>query len=141
MSCFNTSAGSKALLLKAAGIQNIDRSALISLRAADEMRRKSATQKITKYINVGVRTKKLEKEAVASSKEHYHLGGLTSEGERTAPQKPKRSQISKGTKKEKVDLELSWHHHQMKYSACQNDLEHSYIFRNFRLLFLSSGRN
>ena len=37
VACFNTGAESKALLLKAAGIQNISRSTLISLRASDEL--------------------------------------------------------------------------------------------------------
>lgn len=106
VSCFNTGAGSKALLLKAAGIQNVGRSTMISLRAADEVRRKSATQKITQKYKCWRWNKKItKKKAVASSKQHYQPGGFTSEGEKTAPQKRKREQTSKGAKKQKFDLE------------------------------------
>ena len=106
VACFNTGAGSKALLLKAAGIKNIGRSTLISLRATDEMRRKAATQKITQKYRSWRWSKKLtKKKTVASSKEHYQPGGFTSEGEKAGPQKRKSRQTSKGAKKQKLDLE------------------------------------
>ena len=104
VSCFNTGAGTKAVILRAAGIQDVGRSTMISLRAADKLRTKAAIQKITKKYKSWRWSKKLtKKKEIASSREHYQSGGFTSEGEKTVPKKRKMKQKSKRAKKHKLE--------------------------------------
>ncbi len=103
--CFNTGAGSKALILKAAGVENVGKYSLASLQEEDHIRQVSASQKITKkYKYWRINKKKSKKNSNKSLMEHYEPGAFDSRGEKSvASKKRKMDDVSSFRKRNKSE--------------------------------------
>ena len=73
--CFNTGAGSKALILKAAGIKEVGQHSLTALQKEDHLRQVSASQKIMrKYKNWRINKKRSKNRNHKFLMDHYDPG-------------------------------------------------------------------
>ena len=78
---FNTGAGSKKALLRAAGIENVGLNTLRMLQREDEIRKKSTSQKISKkYKLYRIKKKTMKKKAVKGTRKDYEAGGFDNQG-------------------------------------------------------------
>ncbi|XP_065065605.1 uncharacterized protein LOC135691614 [Rhopilema esculentum] len=107
--CFNTGAGSRALMLKEAGIEDIGEESLKSLQKEDHIRQISAAQKVTsKYKSWRISRKRTKTNMKRSEKEHYEPGAFDSRGEKPiSTKRRKRNQYSDCSKQNKVDQSVS----------------------------------
>eukprot|EP00795_Rhopilema_esculentum_P017295 gene17295-8873_t len=107
--CFNTGAGSRALMLKEAGIEDIGEESLKSLQKEDHIRQISAAQKVTsKYKSWRISRKRTKTNMKRSEKEHYEPGAFDSRGEKPiSTKRRKRNQYSDCNKQNKVDQSVS----------------------------------
>ena len=81
MGTFNTGAGSKKALLRAAGIENVGLNTLRMLQREDEIRKKSTSQKISKkYKLYRIKKKTMKKKAVKETRKNYEAGGFDHQG-------------------------------------------------------------
>ena len=102
--CFNTGAGSKALILKAAGIKMIGQNTLKELQKEDNSRQKSASQKVSqKYRRWRLNKIKTKKLSRSTLKKHYDSGAFDSMGERSYSLKRKGKPVVGKDKKQKLD--------------------------------------
>ena len=105
--CFNTGAGSRALMLKEAGIEDIGEESFKALQKEDHIRQISAAQKVTsKYKSWRISRKRTKTNMKRSEKEHYEHGD--SRGEKPiSTKRRKRNQYSDCSKQNKVDQSVS----------------------------------
>ena len=82
--CFNTGAASKAMLLKAMGINDVGENSFRALQKQDFHRKKSVSQKVTdRYRKWRLQRRKMTKQQLKVAKEHYNPGGFNSKGGKT----------------------------------------------------------
>ena len=103
--CFNTGAGSKALILRAAGIEKVGQHSLSALQKEDHTRLASTSQKITrKYKNWRVSKKASKMHSRKSLFEHYDPGAFDSKGEKCiVAKKRKTNQVPGCCKRGKIE--------------------------------------
>ena len=78
---FNTGAGFKRNLLRAAGIKDVGMNTLRMLKREDEVRRKSTAQKISKkYKLYRIKKKMIKKKEVKETTKDYEAGGFDHKG-------------------------------------------------------------
>lgn len=100
---FNTGAGAKALILRAAGIKDVGTNALLAWRSRDKQRLASASQKVQqKYKTWRVSRKTTMKEDKKKENEHYEAGAFDSTGVKLAGAKRKSQNTTRKAKKPRI---------------------------------------